>query len=448
MTSSIPPCIPQKMFALAVAAVLGAAAVAGISAARADPADRLWDELQVRGGGCGTVENAPLSQGARCLLGASLTLLFDEGAGLADEYGKEAFGPRFRLVGKSAYSLAPDGIGLTGDLDAVIPFAGAEPSAVERPSGSALFFQQGVTHWRDDASAQRNDLRYGPVYRFRVSEAPDAGILGLSLLQLHNAEWGHKVLVPGIDHAGRWGTGSLRHFIPTTGWRSGRGGREERALGATELSARLPLTTTLGVSAAAYRRESETLSGRRTDGMRLGFRWSPHSWLHFGASYDHSGGGRDDVSFRAGFRMPLGNLEKPPRWQGLGVAAGGSAPDDSELWRPIEGDSRIRTVARDAVDRLVAGAEVRFLQDAIESGGSILLEVVLSSPAPEDIAVEVRLVPGTGANPAVPGEDFVDESVRLTIPAGASAGRVSVQLLRNEGLNENRSLSATVSLVS
>ncbi len=88
------------------------------------------------------------------------------------------------------------------------------------------------------------------------------------------------------------------------------------------------------------------------------------------------------------------------------------------------------------------------LGKASEGGGSILLEVVLSSPAPEDIAVEVRLVPGTGANPAVPGEDFVDESVRLTIPAGASAGRVSVQLLRNEGLNENRSLSATISLVS
>ncbi len=444
----VTPSIPRKIFASTVAAVLGAAAVAGISAARADPADRLWDELQVRGGGCGTVENASLSEGARCLLGTGLTLLFDEGAGLANEYGKEAFGPRFRLVGKSAYSLDSNVIGLTGEIDAVIPFAGAEPSAAERPSGSALFLQQGVTHWRDDASEQRNDLRYGPVYRFRVSKAPDADILGLSLLQLQNAEWRHKVLVPGIDYAGRWGTGSLRHLIPTTGWRAGHPGWEERALGGTELSARVPLTTTLGVSATAYRRESETLTGRRTDGMRLGFRWHPHSWLHFGASYDRSRGGRDDVSFRVGFRMPLGSRAKPPRWEGLGVAAGGSAPDASELWRPVEGDSRIRTVAREAVSGLVAGAEVRFLQNSVESGGSILLEVVLSSPAPEDIAVDVRLVPGAGANPAVPGEDFVDEPVRLTIPAGASTGRVSVQLLRNDGLGENRSLSATVSLVS
>ncbi len=113
----VPPCIPQKMFALLVAAALSAAAVADISAARANPADRLWDELQVRADGCGTAANGSLSQGARCLLGAGLTVLFDEGAGLANEYDKEAFGPRFRLVGKPAYSLAPDGIRLGSVLD-------------------------------------------------------------------------------------------------------------------------------------------------------------------------------------------------------------------------------------------------------------------------------------------------------------------------------------------
>jgi len=73
---------------------------------------------------------------------------------------------------------------------------------------------------------------------------------------------------------------------------------------------------------------------------------------------------------------------------------------------------------------------------------------VLPSAAPEDIRVEVRLVPGSGANPAVPGEDFVDEPVALTIPAGATAGTVSIQLLRNGDQQENRSLGASVSLVS
>ena len=84
----------------------------------------------------------------------------------------------------------------------------------------------------------------------------------------------------------------------------------------------------------------------------------------------------------------------------------------------------------------------------MQSGGSIRLEVILSSPAAADIRVEVRLAPGSGPNPAVPGEDFVDESVELTIPAGATSGQVSVRLLQNDGQQENRSLSATVSLVS
>ena len=71
---------------------------------------------------------------------------------------------------------------------------------------------------------------------------------------------------------------------------------------------------------------------------------------------------------------------------------------------------------------------------------------MLSSAAPEDIRVEVRLVPGSGNHPAVPGEDFVDQPVEMTIPGGATSGRVTIQLLRNDGQQENRSLSATVSL--
>ena len=73
---------------------------------------------------------------------------------------------------------------------------------------------------------------------------------------------------------------------------------------------------------------------------------------------------------------------------------------------------------------------------------------MLSSAAPEDIRVEVRLVPGGGDNPAVPGEDFVDQSVELTISQGATTGAVSIQLLRNDDIQENRSLGATVSLIS
>ena len=440
--------ISPGTLSLAGSATLVAMFIASLSAAQAGPAERLWEDLQLQAVGCGTAGDGSMSTGARCLFGNSLNFLLEESMRLAGEYGGKAFGQRFQVVGKPAFAPASGGTGSAADLDVVVPFAGAEPSVAEKPSGSALFLQQGVTHWQDGLGTPRNDLRYGLVYRFRVSDRPDADILGLSVLQLHNAERQHRVLVSGIDYSGRWGSGSLRHFMPTTGWRSNRRGPEERALGGTEFSTRLDLTSTLDMNATGYRRESGNGSGRRNEGVRMGFAWRPHPWLQLGAGYDRYSGGDGAVAFRIGFRMPLGSPSKPPLWEGLGVAAGGSAPGDSELWRPVEGDSRILTATRESVSDLVNEAEVRFLQDTVESGDSILLEVVLPSVAPEDIRVEVRLVPGSGANPAVPGEDFVDEPVALTIPAGATGGTVTIQLLRNGDQQENRSLGASVSLVS
>ena len=57
-------------------------------------------------------------------------------------------------------------------------------------------------------------------------------------------------------------------------------------------------------------------------------------------------------------------------------------------------------------------------------------------------------MPGSGDNPAVPGVDFIDQPVQLVISQGASSGRVSIQLLRNDDQQENHSLGATVSLVT
>lgn len=377
-----------------------------------------------------------------------LTLLLDESMQRAEDYGGQAFGQQFRMVGNPTFSRAPGGIELIGDLDVVVPFAGGKSQAAQGLSGSALFLQQGVTRWLDSTGAARTDFRYGFAYRFRVPGKPDAGILGLSLLQLHNAERQHKVLVPTIDYSGKRVNGSLRYFIPTTGWRSSLSGREERAIEGVELAAGLDITSTLRAKATGYRWEAADGSGRWNHGVRLGLGWRPHTWLNLAAGYDGYSGAEGSLSFRIMAKVPLGGPSNPPRWEGLGVAAGGSAPGDSELWRPIEGDSRIRTASRENASSLVSGAEVRFLQDSIESGGAVQLEVVLPAAAPEDIRIEVRLVPGSGDNPAVPGEDFVDEPIVVTIPAGAASSRVSVQLLRNGSQQENRSLSATVSLIS
>ena len=417
-------------------------------ATQADPVERLGEALPTQAGRCGAAPGGTVSEGARCLLGNGLNLLLGEAMGLAEGYGQEAVGQRFRVVGTPAFSALPGGVGLAGDIDVLIPFAGGEPGVTANPTGSALFLQQGVSRWWDGHGSLRNDFRLGPVYRFRLPGGPDGDILGLSVLRLHNAEHQHEVLVPGIDYAGRWGSGTLRHIIPITGWRPVPPGHEERALGGTELEARFDITTTLRVSATGYRWESGSRAGQRNGGVRLGFGWQPHPWLHLAASYDRGGEGEAARSFRLGFRMPLGKIPPVPRWAGLGLVAGGSVPGDSKLWRPVENSGRIRVGTRTDVSELVGSAQIRFLEDTVGSGDTVQLEVVLGSAAPEDIRVEVRLVPGSGANPAVPGEDYVDVPVELTIPRGATSGRVSIQLLRNDGQQEPRSLGATAVLAS
>ena len=413
--------------------------------------------MPAEAGRCASAPGGIRSEGpesARCLLGSGLNLLLDEAMGLARGYGQEAFGPRFRVVGTPAFSAVPGGVRLAGDVDVLIPFAGGEPGGTGTPTGSALFLQQGVSRWRDGHDSLRNDFRLGLVYRFRLPGGldepygPDGDILGLSLLRLHNAERQHEVLVPGIDYSGRWGSGSLRHFLPVTGWRPVRPGHEERALAGTEFEARLDITTTLRVNATGYRRESGDRAGQWIDGVRLGFGWRPHPWLHLAAAYDRGGEDGGKGSFHVGFRMPLGKIPHPPRWEGLGLAAGGSVPGDRELWRPVQGAGRIRVGTRTDVSGLVGDAEIRFLEDTVGSGDTVQLEVVLASAASQDIRVEVRLVPGSGDHPAVPGEDFVDLPVELTIPRGATSGRVSIRLLRNDGQQESRSLGATATLAS
>ena len=54
--------------------------------------------------------------------------------------------------------------------------------------------------------------------------------------------------------------------------------------------------------------------------------------------------------------------------------------------------------------------------------------------------VRVRLMPGSGASRAVPGVDYTDTPIEVTIPSGAASGTASVRLLRNSDLGEARTL--------
>ena len=100
-----------------------------------------------------------------------------------------------------------------------------------RTESDALFLQWGVSRYTDDRGMRRDDLRYGLVRRFALSDTPGADVFGVSGLFQQGLESGHERFVIGLDYAGRWGKSWFHHYTPTTGWRSGRSGFQERALG-------------------------------------------------------------------------------------------------------------------------------------------------------------------------------------------------------------------------
>ena len=407
-----------------VSATVALSLAISVSTARADSSDRYLQASLMAAGACEAELNSTLSAGTRCLLGAGLDLMLDSGMTFTNTYGKEVFGERFQLTGNLSYESEA---GLNADLDAVIPLS-QSVSLEGGLAGSSVFFQQGITRWWNSRSKRRTDLRHGVVHRFRVSANPNADIVGVSTFYQHNAEHGHQVLVSGLDYAGRWLNGSAKHFTPTTGWRSADFGYEERALDGVELNLNFNVTSTIRADVTGYRWQSEDASEEWNLGSRLGFDWRPHPWLTLNAAYDRPVDGRDSLSASARLIVPLGGSSRQlPPWEGLGVTARGSAPNEGDLWRPVDDIGQIRVATRADVSGLVESAEIRFLQDTVGSGETVRLEIVLSSAAPEDIRVEVRLVPGSGDNPAVPGEDFVDQPIELTIAQGATTGTASIQ---------------------
>ncbi len=438
---------PARWTGCVFALMLGLASIS--SAARAEPGGGFWRDYLTHASTCEDALNDRVSDGARCLFGNGLKLVLDESLRLGDAYGKTVFGQHFQVAGNLSYSPVSSKFGIDGDVDMVLPFAGAA-APVSREGASSFFFQQGVTRsWDGSGSGLfRNDLRHGMVRRFRLSGAPGADILGVSAFHLLNSERGHRVLAPGLDYAGRWGMGSFRYFVPVTGWRPGGSGHEERAIEGLELGMRFDLTTTLRLNTVGYRWRAGDGSNQWDTGARMDLDWRPHPWLKLGAGYDGIGGGKDSASFQVTFHLPFGGPRERADWEGLGVAPDRSPPAAEDLWRPIDDIGPIRVARRQSVSALVSKARVRFLQDAVGSGEAVRLEVLLPAAAPEDIRVVVRLAPGSGDNPAVAGEDFVDEPVETTIRKGAASSAVSITLLRNDGMEQPRSLGARVSVAS
>ena len=397
---------------------------------------------------CESSFNNNMSAGTSCILANALNAMLREGVHWATPLGKSVFGDNFNIVSKFAPSQSLSGGGLQGDLDVVFPLAGAVSGSFDRLSGSALFFQQGMTRWWDSGGNARHDTRHGLVQRFRLTNDPRADVLGSYLFYLQNAEYGHEVLAMGIGYLGKWGSASLRYYRPMTEWRYARQGYEERAVENLEYGTRLKLTTTLNVDLTGYRFRAEDGSGKWLSGARAGFEWRPHPWLAFSTNHRF---GRDetDSSVYFNINVPIGGRNGSlPKWTGLGMSTGGSAPTDSDMWLPVNNIGPIMLATRTVSSDSSGDISVRFLQNSAESGGVVQLEVELAAPATSDTRVSVRLVPGNGDNPAVAGEDFVDDPVEATILKGQTSVTVSISLLENNDMQETRSLSATVSVLS
>ena len=383
--------------------------------------------------------------GGRCLTEQLGGVLMDEAARLLTRQGQGVFGEHFRLVHRMSWS--PLGQGLAGELDAVIPLsyrAGGQPGAESEPlQGSAFFLQQGMTRWTDEHGFRRNDVRLGTAYRFALPHFAGSNVVGATALVQENLERGHQRFVIGTDYAGRWGHVALQHYVPTTEWRTGRSGYEERAVGGTEVSLRLGLTTTMSLDTAVSRWERDD-AGRSTSDGRLGLSWKPHQYLRLDARTG-LGSSADNESFTLALNVPFGGQRKRPKWEGLGAFALAGGATASDLLRPVENVGRIRTIERAARQSIeVDGWTVRFLQSSATTGGTVGVEVALSAPAFAAVRLVVRLAPGSGDNPAVAGVDYVDEPATVTIPRGATSGRATFQLLANPALATDRTLSVSV----
>ena len=429
-------------------------ALASFSTRAAGPADVL-DRLNLQANTVetcisfeGVESDEPFSAVSKCVANRALTGLLGKSLRLAEEQGQALFGRNFHI--ENRLSLSATGGGPRGDLDAVFPlhaFFAASGEEAER----TLFLQSGVTRWTDDRGFRRNDMRYGLVHRLPVSTRPDAGILGVSAFLQESIERGHQRVVTGLDYAGRWGTGSLSYYLPATDWQLGRPGFEERALEGMELNLRIDATDTVALNAAAGRWESDDGTDDWTTRAKLGFVWHPHPWLGLGSDWDGIGTGDGTLGVRAVVAIPFGGPKQSrPRWKGLGLAGGGAAPSVSDVWRAVDNVGQIEFVEREVRGDPGAGAgvQVRFLQTSAQSGSEFTLEVTSLRPVSGTTTVTVRLVPGSGDNPAEPGVDYSDAPIEVVIPSGATSGTATVRLLSNPDLSAPRSLSARVLLVA
>ena len=315
-----------------------------------DTIDRLWEYSLGTAQGCQAVLNESTKSATQCFLGDGINHLLDRSIDFANNQGKETIGEHFQITSRLNWSSVAGNMGISGDLDIVAPLSFAAGNKTSY-TASSFFLQQGITRWRDQSGAIRNDLRHGVAHRFRLSGEPDSDIVGVSAFYLHSAEYQHEVFVLGLDYAGGWGTGAFRYFAPTTGWRQVRPGFEERAIEGLEIGVQLDLTTSLDLNATGYRWQAEDGSLGWTTGTRVEIGWRPHPWVNVVAGYDKANERDASIAYRVGISIPLGGPsgQAKPRWEGFGRRLGTSStpPTETDLWRPFDQVGQIEVAERE-----------------------------------------------------------------------------------------------------
>ena len=323
----------------------------------------------------------------------------------------------------TTWSMRRKGTVWAAGIDVVVPLVSFGPSAdpgTAAPDTGALFLQQGVTRWVDGRGSARNDVRFGAVRRFALpGGGAGSDFLGVSAFVQKNREYEHARIVMGADYAGRWGRGALNLFMPTTGWRGRGDGYEERALGGVELGLRLDLTTALSMNAAVgHWQDDDGSGGWRTNG-RIAAGWRPHPWLDIGVAWNGLGTRDGSQAVSPGLHDAAGGHARGAAMAGAGTCrrrfeAAGRRPVESRRgYRGHPGDAAARARAS-----LVSQATVRFVQERAASGARIAIEVRLPAATPRALRLVASWGPARGGDPAVPGVDYVDEPIPVTIAGG------------------------------
>ena len=442
-------------------------------------------QLQGKLSACSTAINESDQEGRDCLRYGFQDYYTNQtislGFGQAEKVGQSIISEHFQIKNRLNYRSNND-VGVQGDLDIVLPLVDREvdiaagfdrnseegkekrqkalKNANSFASGvstqSNLFVQQGVTRWQDDQGTQRNDMRWGLVYRFNLSPVAGENILGFATFVQQNAERGHNRVVSRYDYNGKWGQSWVNYYRPTTSWVDGRDGYQERAIGGSELGHQIKLTDTVSTNIQATEWQSTDINTpnaiNRTES--IGINWKPHPWVSFSHEYQNTTKSEEPVlEHQFNLNIPLGRdtSRALPRWKGLGVLGNNQEANPDVIWEPVENLREIKYVERVKPVVVVKDAKIEFLAGEVKSGNEIGIKVELPNVATEDTKLFVRLEPGkanpekgrTGV-PAVPGEDYDETPIEILVAKGTSSAEGKVKILLNRDMTEQRLVKVIV----